>query len=84
MVETQKLIYPMLFIMTHDLLTPNVSTVPSEFTFSTAGRVLTHTRNCLASEAIETSISGKDWLDAETRNQNKIVDEIIEDSSEDK
>ena len=53
--------------MAHDLLTPHVSTVTSESDFSTVERVLTDTRNCLASEAIEMSICGKDRLDAEIR-----------------
>ena len=65
------------------LLTSSVSTVTSESTFSTTGRVMTDTRNHLASEVIDISICGKDWLDAETRSQNKTVDEIIEYFSED-
>ena len=69
--------------MARDLLTSPASTVPSEYIFSTTGRVLTDTRNRLASEAIEISICGKDWLNTETRSQNKTVDEIIEDSPED-
>ena len=68
--------------MKRDLLTHSVSTVTSESAFSTAGRVLTDTRNRLASETFEMSICGKDWLNAETRKQNKIVDKIIEDSPE--
>ena len=69
--------------MARDLVTPPASTVASESAFSTGGRVLTDTRNRLASEAIEMTICGKDWLDAESRTQNKTVEEIIEDSPED-
>jgi len=45
--------------------------------------VLTDMRNCLASDAIEITICGKDWLDAEKRSQNKIIDDLIENSPED-
>jgi len=69
--------------MARDLLIPHASTVASGSAFSTTGRVLTHTRNRLASEVIEMSICWKDLLDTETRSHNKTVDEIIEDSLED-
>ena len=69
--------------MTRDLLTPPTSTVTSESTFSTGGRVLTDTRNRLASDAIEMTICEKDWLDVEKRSQNKIIYDLLEDSSED-
>ena len=69
--------------MARDLLTPPASTVASEFPFSTGGRVLTDTRNRLASDVIEMTICGKDWLDAEKRSQNKTIDGLTEDSPED-
>ena len=61
----------MVSIIKRDLLTPPTFTIASKSTFSTSGRVLTDTRNCLASDAIEMTICGKDWLDAEKRSQNK-------------
>ena len=55
--------------MARDLLTPPASTVASESAYSTGGRVLTDTTNCLASDAIEMIICGKYWLDAEKKSQ---------------
>ena len=55
----------------------------SKSTFSICDRVLTDTRNYLASDAIEMIICEKDCLDAEKRSQNKIIDDLIEDSPED-
>ena len=85
--KSQASTYHVLSIMAHDLLTHLASTVASESTFSTSGRVLIDTRNHLASDAIEMTICGKDWLDTEKRSQNKIIDDLIEgspkDSSED-
>ena len=68
--------------MARDLLTPPASTVALESAFSTRGRVLTDTRNRLASDAIEMTICGKDWLDAKKRSQNKTIDDLIEESPE--
>ena len=73
----------MFFIIAHDLLTPLTSTIISESAFSTCGRVLTDTRNRLASDAIEMIICGKNWLNAKKRIKNKTIDDLIEDSLED-
>ena len=45
--------------MTRDLLTLPAFTVTLESAFNTGGRVQTDTRNCLASDAIEMTISGR-------------------------
>ena len=63
--------YHVLSIMARDLLTLPASTVASESAFSTGGRVLTDTRNRLASDAIEIKICRKDRLDVKKRSQNK-------------
>ena len=77
--KSQEPNYHVLSIMARDLLTPPASTVASESAFNTGGRMLVDRRNRLASEAIEMTICGKDWLDAEKRCQNKSVDEYVED-----
>ena len=69
--------------MTRDLLTPPAFTIILESTFSTSGRVLTDRRNHLVSDAIKMTICGKNWLDVKKRCQNKIIDDLIEDSLED-
>ena len=71
------------FHQARDLLTPPASTTASEFAFNTGGRVLTDTRNRLASDTIEIIICGKDWLDAEKRSQNKTINDLIEDFPKD-
>ena len=68
--------------MARDLLAPPF-TVASESTFSIVKQVLTDTRTCLSSETIEMGICTKNLLDAEMRSQNKSVEGIIEDTSED-
>jgi len=60
--------------MARDLLTLPVSTVASESAFSIGDRVLTDTRNRLASHAIKMTICWKDWRDAEKKSQNKIIE----------
>jgi hypothetical protein len=77
--KSQESNYPVLSIMARDLLTPPASTVASESAFSTGGRVLVDRRNRLTTEAIEMTICGKDWLDAEKRSQNKSIEEYFED-----
>ena len=74
---------PSTSIMAHDLLISSASIIVLKSISSTTGRLLTNTRNRLASEAIELSICEKNWLDAEMKRQNKKVHEIIEDSPED-
>ena len=73
----------MLSVVERGLLTPSVSTVALKSAFSSGDRVLTDTRNRLASDAIKMTIRRKDWLDAKKRSQNKIIDDLIEDSPED-
>ena len=68
--------------MARDLLTPPVSIVALESAFSTRGRVLTDTRNRLASDVIEMTIYRKNWLNAEKRSQNKIINDLIEELPE--
>lgn len=49
--------------MARDLLSIPVSTVAYEFAFSTGGRVLNQTHNCLAPEIVEALICAQNWLD---------------------
>jgi hypothetical protein len=61
--------YPVLASIARDLLTPPVSTVPSESAFSAGGRVIDVRRSRLNAESVEMCICLKDWYDAELRIQ---------------
>ncbi|KAL2510976.1 Zinc finger BED domain-containing protein DAYSLEEPER [Abeliophyllum distichum] len=59
--------YPIVSIIARDLLTPPVSTIASESTFSTGGRMLTDMRSRLKPDILESLMCLKDWEDAELR-----------------
>ena len=61
--------FPVLFKMTRDLLTPQVSTVASESTFSIAANILGEKRTRLSDEMLESLTCLKDWEDARFRLQ---------------
>ena len=61
--------YPILAQVAKDVLTPPVSTVPSESDFSAGGRVLTEKRTNFTDDTLETLICIKDWKDTEKRMQ---------------
>jgi len=54
-----------------------VSTVPSEFAFSTSGRVLDQFRSSLGPKTVETLICTQDWLRASTIRIN--VEQLMDD-----
>ena len=81
--KSQASTYHVLSIMARDVLTLPAFIVPSKSAFSTGDRVLTDTRNHLASDAIEMTIYRNDWLDAEKRSQNKTIDDLIKESPDD-
>ncbi|KAL2486187.1 BED zinc finger [Abeliophyllum distichum] len=74
--------YPILSKMTRDLLTPPISTVASETTFSISGRVLSNIRSRLKADILGSLQCLKDWDDAELRIQDK-VDRIMSEELED-
>ena len=59
--------YHLLSIMARDILTVLVSTVSSEASFSTGGRVITETRCGLSPETVEALVCLKDWALVDTR-----------------
>ena len=56
--------YHILARLVRDVLAVPISTVASEATFSTSGRVLSSVRNSLNNESIEALICAQDWLRA--------------------
>ncbi|KAJ1698129.1 hypothetical protein LUZ63_006641 [Rhynchospora breviuscula] len=56
--------YPILARLTRDILAIPISTVASESTFSTAGRILSPIRISLNDESLEALICAQDWLRA--------------------
>jgi hAT family C-terminal dimerisation region len=50
--------------VTRDILAVPISTVVSEFTFSTSGRIPSPARSSLNDESIEALICAQDWLRA--------------------
>ncbi|KAK1414586.1 hypothetical protein QVD17_30333 [Tagetes erecta] len=61
--------FPVLYAMTRDLLSSQVSTVASESAFSTCGRVISLRRTRLSPEAVEMCICLIDHLDTVNRIQ---------------
>ena len=61
--------FPVLSKMARDLLTPPVSTVASESTFSIATNILGERRTRLSDEMLESLTCLKDWEDAHFRLQ---------------
>ena len=56
--------------MARDILTPPMSTIASEYTFSVGGRVLDERRSRMRPDILEAIVCLKDWEDAEQRAQN--------------
>ncbi|KAK1272218.1 hypothetical protein QJS04_geneDACA020942 [Acorus gramineus] len=73
--KAHEVTFPVLSIMARDLLTPPVSTVASESSFSTSGRILSERRTRLAASSLEALICLKDWSDADERDQ-EFVDSL--------
>jgi hAT family C-terminal dimerisation region len=67
--------YPTLAMMARDIFVVPVSTVPSEFCFSSANKILTDKRNILDTKTFKRLVCLKDWFDAEQRNQHVPVEQ---------
>ena len=72
--------FPVLSHFARDVLLVPVSTVSSEATFSTVGRIIEERRSSLAPEAemVEAITCLKDWKRAEERKQHQLEDPEIE------
>ena len=67
--QAHKLTYPVLSILSRDVLTVPVSTVSSESAVSLSGRILEERRTILTSEMVEILLTVKDWEQADSRTQ---------------
>jgi inhibitor of KinA sporulation pathway (predicted exonuclease) len=70
--------FPVLSQFARDILVISVSTVSSEATFSTVGRIIEERRSSLAPKTVEAIICLKDWNRAEERKQHQLEDPEIE------
>jgi hypothetical protein len=70
--------FPVLSHFARDILLVPVSTVSSEATFSTVGRIIEERRSSLAPETVEAITCLKDWKRAEDRKQHQLEDPEIE------
>jgi len=70
--------FPVLARFARDILVIPVSTVSSEATFSTVGRIIEERRSSLAPETVEAITCLKDWKRAEERKQHQLEDLEIE------
>jgi hypothetical protein len=75
--------YPVLSILARDVMTVPVSTISSEFAFSTSGRIIEERHRRLSSEMVEILTCTKDWEAAEARLQEQVDDKELEASFED-
>ena len=74
-----KLTYPVLSTLAKDIFSVPVSTISSETTFSTTGRIIEERRRRLKLEAVEALTCIKDWKAAESRLQHMVEDkELVE------
>ncbi|KAK3225261.1 hypothetical protein Dsin_005123 [Dipteronia sinensis] len=73
--KTYSYMYPVLSHLARDILVIPVSTVSSEQTFSTSGRIIEPRRNCLTPEMVKVLICVWDWEHARKRMQNETVEE---------
>ena len=69
--KSQTVKHPILSAMARDIFAIQVSSVASERAFSASGRVLDDRRTRLKPETLEMCVCFKDWLDAETRSQDR-------------
>jgi hypothetical protein len=77
-----KLTYPVLSIMAKDILIVPVSTISSESTFSTTGRIIEKRRRKLSPDMVEMLTCIKDWEAAEARLQHAVDDKELEEAFE--
>ncbi|KZV55410.1 hypothetical protein F511_06460, partial [Dorcoceras hygrometricum] len=78
--KTNGIKYPILHDVAKDVLAIPVSTVASESTFSTGGRVLSAHRNRLHPKTVEALMCARDWLWSETQGIRYFLNEIISNS----
>ena len=74
--------YPILSILTKDVLTVPVSTVSSESAFSLCGRLIEERRRSLTSEHVEMLSLVKDWEQASSRQQHNVQNKELEELME--
>jgi hypothetical protein len=77
-----KLTYPVLSALARDVFSVSVSTISSEATFSTTGRIIEDRRWRLNLETVEALTYIKDWEAAETRLQHMVEDKELEEAFE--
>ncbi|CAN0838428.1 Putative AC transposase [Linum grandiflorum] len=65
--------YPILYAMARDILDVPITTVASESTFSTGGRILDSFRTSLTPTIVEALICARDWIKSD--NSKMVVDE---------
>ena len=68
--------------MAKDILTVPVSTISSESTFSTTGRIIEERRRKLRPEMVEMLTCMKNWEAAEARLQQQVEDNELEEAFE--
>jgi hypothetical protein len=80
--QDHKRTYPILSVLTKDIMTIPVSTISSESAFSLSGRLLDDRRRSLTPTHVERLSLIKDWAQADARQQhnmeNKDLDEMME------
>ena len=77
-----KLTYPVLSTLAKDVFSVPVSTISSEATFSTTGRIIEERRRRLNPETVEALTCIKDWEAAESRLQHMVEDKELEEAFE--
>jgi hypothetical protein len=77
-----KLTYPVLSVLAKDIFTVPVSTISSESTFSTTGRIIEERHRRLNPETVEALTCIKDWENAEARLQHMVEDKDLEEAFE--
>ena len=75
-----KLTYPILSIMSRDIMSIPVSTVSSESCFSLIGRIIEERRRRLLHKTVEMLTCIKDWELGERRLQHVVYNQELEDS----
>jgi hypothetical protein len=77
-----KLTYPVLSTLAKDVFSVPVSTISSEATFSTTGRIIEERRRRLNPETVKALTCIKDWEAAESRLQHMVEDKELVESFE--
>jgi hypothetical protein len=77
-----KLTYPVLSTLAKDVFSVHVSTISSEATFSTTGRIIEERRRRLNPEIVEALTCIKDWEATESRLQHMVEDKELVESFE--